>query len=270
MGFLVGCFESFGNIMYVAVAVVPMGQCITYIVDGPVEYEPLYWLAIYCASLTILIFGGKHFFTFTTTLGVITLLLIVLYILGTIPFMDFNVNVTQQSDMETRGIFRDGFKGFLFLLPISSWFYVGIDAIPLICSDAIKVQWVCLSCVVCLCCLLVVMILLIYGGCSIGCYYVFCSKFSFMARSVGYLIVSFMLSHHISSSSVLSSQAQITVPRAIVACMSTIFVFSFVILFATSSQVCVVFVIDCYKTVICFNHLVVLWFGEVVGIGTQC
>ncbi len=69
------------------------------------------------------------------------MLLVVLYLLGTIPQMSFEPWVAHQEEYRTgRELFPDGIKGFVALLPVSSWFYVGIDLMPLVCSDAIKVS----------------------------------------------------------------------------------------------------------------------------------
>lgn len=127
-----GAVESFANIMYVAIAIVAIGEAISFTFNSASTYEPIYWLVIYLLSLALLIFGDQSFFMWTTSLGIISLVLVVLYLLASSSTMDFDHFIIKEEYNEK--VYVD-LKTFVSLLPISSWFFVGIDTLPLACSD---------------------------------------------------------------------------------------------------------------------------------------
>ena len=123
--------------MYVAIAIVAIGEAISFTFNSSSNYEPVYWLIIYLLSLALLIFGDQTFFMWTTSLGIISMALVVLYLAASSSTMDFDKYVSDQSDSSK--VFVD-MKTFVSLLPISSWFFVGIDTLPLSCGDTKNVR----------------------------------------------------------------------------------------------------------------------------------
>lgn len=134
---MIGAMESFADIMYVAIAIVAIGQSITFTFNGDSRWEPIYWLFIYLLSLALLIFGDRSFFTWTTGLGLISMVLVILYLVASSDTMDFELFVEKE---QTDDRIYTGMLNFVALLPVSSWFFVGLDTLPLTCGDTKNVS----------------------------------------------------------------------------------------------------------------------------------
>lgn len=131
--------------MYVAIAIVAIGEAISFTFNSDSSYEPVYWLIIYLLSLALLIFGDQSVFLWTTTLGIISMVLVVLYLVASSNTMDFHHFIIEEE--YNRKVFID-MKTFVSLLPISSWFFVGIDTLPLACSDTKMVLFFLISSII--------------------------------------------------------------------------------------------------------------------------
>lgn len=82
--------------------------------------EPLYWLATYLISVAICIHGGRIFWYVNRILAVISVLVIVIYIFSSLPFVNF------ERKSEVRW-FVGGSDSFLKNLPHLVWFFIGIE-----------------------------------------------------------------------------------------------------------------------------------------------
>jgi hypothetical protein len=129
IGYLVGCCESAEYILYVASSIIPLGKLISYIFDIDSNYEPFYWVFFYLATLSIQILGGNFFWKFNFFITFVTCLFIALFLLLAPIHANFELNAKPYG--------RNNFDVQLFLeyLPLASWFFVGIEALPLACSE---------------------------------------------------------------------------------------------------------------------------------------
>ena len=130
IGFMVGCFEAIQNILYVSAAVIPIGMMITYIFDGPSSIEPLYWFLFHVVALCFHVYGGNVFWVTNAVLGVVTLLLIIVYILGTSKQMDFYEYVTEDPISRSQPHSRIMLlSDTLSVLPLTTWMFAGVEMI---------------------------------------------------------------------------------------------------------------------------------------------
>jgi amino acid transporter len=136
-GYLVGCCEAIQNIVYVSVSVIPFAQVCTLAFQVPVDYEPIYWVFFFVTAIYINNRGGKFFWRFSTIIGIVSFLLIIVYILGTIPQMDFEKHSQQRDYPKDGGKFVNN---MMQALPVASWFYIGVESIPLACIDCASVS----------------------------------------------------------------------------------------------------------------------------------
>lgn len=135
-GYLVGCCEAAEYILYVASAVVEIGRLLTVITELSPSFEPLYWISFYAISLVIQMKGGRTFWRFNAVIAIITLLLIVMYCLASLPNVNFAKFAISEKDHEpgTRHLSRM-FEEIFHFFPLVSWFYVGVESMTLSCDD---------------------------------------------------------------------------------------------------------------------------------------
>ena len=132
-GYLIGCCETMENIAYVISAVIPLADMLTTVFETSSSFKPLYWMLFLCTSLFINIVGGKSFWFATRVLGIVSLLLIVLYIAFTAQYADYD-----RYSAVSRSFSFDG-NSFMRYYPWASWFFIGVEVLPLLCVDCSKV-----------------------------------------------------------------------------------------------------------------------------------
>eukprot|EP01033_Poteriospumella_lacustris_P024782 gene24782-gene21542 len=89
-GYFVGCCETLQNIAYVATAVITSSKMISTVFHTSANYEPIYWTFFFITSIAINIIGGNVFWKFSRYIGIISLLIILLYIVAAAQFSDFS------------------------------------------------------------------------------------------------------------------------------------------------------------------------------------
>ncbi len=129
-GYIVGCCEALQNIAYVTASVIPFGQMLTHALGTPVEYEPLWWAFFYLTAIGINVMGGRVFWNFNRVIGVISLLFLLIYILGTAKFCDFN----KFSESNVAAYEFNG-TSFVSVYPVIAFFFIGVEGLPLVCVD---------------------------------------------------------------------------------------------------------------------------------------
>jgi amino acid transporter len=146
-GFLIGCCEAIEYIYYVASSAIVLAKMIVSITHSPDIMTPVYSLLFYISALLIHIYGGIWFWRTSTVLGVVSLLIIVIYCFGSLPWVDFLANAPASSTTgyttttSTNGgnsasasdaaWFIGGFSSFLSVMPLACWFYVGVESLNL-------------------------------------------------------------------------------------------------------------------------------------------
>lgn len=136
-GFVVGYCEAVLNIMYVASSVIPFGQMLTIVTALPSSYEPLYWLFFFATSLYIHAQRGRLFWGVNAAIAIISIIILVLYVLSTLQYVDINqYALPYKREVSTGNQVMAAFAG----LPVSSWFYVGVEMLPLAAFESNRVS----------------------------------------------------------------------------------------------------------------------------------
>ena len=99
--------------------------------DG--SYSPLVSLLFYVTSCCIQIYGGNVYRIWMWLLAIASLLILVIYILGSLKFT--NVDSYAMNLGADRGYFVGGMTSFLNILPLPYWFFVGIESLAFACGD---------------------------------------------------------------------------------------------------------------------------------------
>ncbi|KAG7382154.1 hypothetical protein PHYPSEUDO_005180 [Phytophthora pseudosyringae] len=130
--FMIGCCEALEYIAYVSTSTIAFVDLVVDSSPGLKPYRPVLWGLFYLSALVFHIKGGRAFWLFNLGLGVVSLLIVVLYCLGSLPFVSFS-HYAVDPELE----FADGFSGFMKALPLAAWFFVGVEALPMA-SDQIE------------------------------------------------------------------------------------------------------------------------------------
>ncbi|POM80578.1 Hypothetical protein PHPALM_1563 [Phytophthora palmivora] len=130
--FMIGCCEALEYTAYVSTSTIAFVDLVVDAIPEVKSYRPLLWGLFYLSALMFHLKGGRAFWVFNLVLGVVSLLIVVLYCIGSLPFVSFE-KYAVDSDLE----FVDKFPGFMKALPLAAWFFVGVEALPMA-SDQIE------------------------------------------------------------------------------------------------------------------------------------
>lgn len=131
MGFIIGCCEVLQNILRASCFMFCFAMHCCVALDLPMEYEPCFWLVFLALTLPLNIIGGKVFWRCAGVLSVISVLIIILYLVSTAHFADFEkevLDVREKYDSPAIEI-------LLMCFPYSTWFFVGMEMVPVMSSD---------------------------------------------------------------------------------------------------------------------------------------
>mmetsp|Transcript_15041 Transcript_15041/g.13588 ORF Transcript_15041/g.13588 Transcript_15041/m.13588 type:complete len:661 (+) Transcript_15041:84-2066(+) len=135
-GFLVGCFEAFEYVIYVATSAVSLGTMICELLGLSVTYQPLIWFLFYVSALSIQIIGGRAFWYCNNTMAIVSLLILLIYCFGSCQYINYDKYtpyiITDDTINSTtdKGMFVGGMYEFMKIFPLAAWFYVGVESIP--------------------------------------------------------------------------------------------------------------------------------------------
>ena len=121
--------EVVQNIMYVAEVVMALGKMVTFAVGSPQSHEPVVWFLFYIFACTINLTGGNVFLKTNVVLGVVSLGFILMYIFISIRFGDFNKYALEEPPTSS-GHEHSSEEEFLRHMPLTAWFYIGIEILP--------------------------------------------------------------------------------------------------------------------------------------------
>lgn len=120
IGYLTGALEAIGLIWYTASGTLFFGEMMTEVFGSDRSMEPFYWILMYGSSVIICTHGGVAFWRLNLVLAVVSTLIIVMYILGSLPFVNFSKNSHPRW-------FVGGMDSFLEHISSVLWFYIGIE-----------------------------------------------------------------------------------------------------------------------------------------------
>ncbi|TMW58180.1 hypothetical protein Poli38472_011768 [Pythium oligandrum] len=130
-GFIIGCCEALEYIAYVATTTLVLADMIVSSVPSLEGYEPLIWALFYITALWFHIRGGQVFWRFNLFIGAVSLLIVVIYSLGSLSFVNFSAYTAHDPSL----YFVGGFTNFMKMFPLAGWFFVGVEALSLASDD---------------------------------------------------------------------------------------------------------------------------------------
>lgn len=122
--FMIGCCEALEYIAYVSDSVLMIGKMIPSADPKLSPLQPLIWALFYATALYIHIKGERIFWRANMVLGVVGIGVLLLYCFCCLPYVDFNANANVPAMR-----FVGGFSGFMKVLPLAAWFFVGVEAL---------------------------------------------------------------------------------------------------------------------------------------------
>ena len=134
LGFMVGCCEAVEYILYTSSSALSLAFMIQSAAGTDPSTVPVYAFIFYVISLVVSILGGRIFWNISMFLGVISLLLLLMYNFGSLPFIDSAANLpspgtTGADPAAAPAMFIGGFTAFLTQLPLAGWWYVGVECL---------------------------------------------------------------------------------------------------------------------------------------------
>ena len=123
-GFFVAAAEIIEYMAYSSTAMLSLCTLIVYINPGATIYQPIFWFVGYLLCLSVHIYGSTLFWRVNLFVGILSLTITVLWILGSIAFLDFSA-----SNIPPDTLYMGGVPGVMKALPSATWLYVGIEAL---------------------------------------------------------------------------------------------------------------------------------------------
>jgi ethanolamine permease len=138
IGFLVGCFEVFSNLVSTAGGAIPIAVKITYITGWSQSYEPLYLLALYLFMIGWELIGRKYYFSFLKCLAIVILSLVIIFLVTSAQYVDTEQYLSTSEVSSTYA--KGGIIDLLSIMPYTGFYYFGLDIIPLVCDEVKNVR----------------------------------------------------------------------------------------------------------------------------------
>ncbi|GLE11661.1 hypothetical protein PINS_up024210 [Pythium insidiosum] len=133
-GYIIGCAEACEYIAYVSSAVMSLAKMIVESIPALKGAEPFLWYLIYAHALLFHYRGDAWFWRWNKLIGCTSLLVVLLYTLGSLPHVDF----ADHADTDPNFRFVDGVFGFVRALPSACWFFVGVEAVTMASDEVLS------------------------------------------------------------------------------------------------------------------------------------
>ena len=174
---MVGCLEILEYILYTADTCLSLGTLVVQITNMNPKYSPAVWLAFYVSAVTVYSIGGKFFWRVSNILAFLSITILLVYCFGCLKFVDFkyaeyvsytvlvhndtaaminsksSISLTESmqsksyNNLELLDItnlshfwFHGGFIQFMRMLPLTGWFYIGIESLNFASNDVSNVS----------------------------------------------------------------------------------------------------------------------------------
>lgn len=132
-GFLVGCSGALESIFYLGMYILKIGQFFLIQFDLSEEHQPIIWCLTYIILIGLHVCIAKYFWNVMFYLGLFLLILILIYLFGSMPSLNFEVYALPPT---STGFSEDSHLFFL-IFRASVLFYLGFDMLTLT-SNEIK------------------------------------------------------------------------------------------------------------------------------------
>lgn len=133
-GFTTGVAETIEYVITPAVIVVGIGSYMGSIFNDLFDIsisQPIWWAIFYVVFVGLNFVGVEASFKFTVLITLISLAILAVFFVGSIPKFDFSQYATGD-----QGWFNEGFKGVFYALPFAIWFYLAIEELPLAAEES--------------------------------------------------------------------------------------------------------------------------------------
>jgi amino acid transporter len=134
IGFLVGFFELLQYTVYSAAAIFHISLLICENSNISLWFQPLLWIVFHAVCLATSVRGGRFMWNLNVFVALICIILVFIYFLGSLPFVDFmkNASLHRHYDASNSGNwFIGGMFIFIRILPTTSFAYKGIETLSL-------------------------------------------------------------------------------------------------------------------------------------------
>jgi ethanolamine permease len=135
----VGCFDAYQSMFNAFYSNIALSVMIMTISETDKKWLPVWWLLVYISYMIIHIVGGPWMWRLLKFMSVGSLGLLLIYILGSIKYADFDeyAHITYPAGLTGNDLyFRGGIRMFLKIYPITCWFFLGTESINLASHDA--------------------------------------------------------------------------------------------------------------------------------------
>jgi ethanolamine permease len=135
LGFYVGFMEITANISNVGGMMIGIGEAFTLAGELSFYYEPLFWILPILLCYGITFSTRKVFWTATSFLSISGIIILLIYIFGSISFINTQ-EYFQHKDIVATGLPTTQAKKFFSYLSFPTYFYVGIELLPVVSHEA--------------------------------------------------------------------------------------------------------------------------------------
>jgi ethanolamine permease len=124
-GYIVGCCGVMESSFSFCTSVLKVGQFVTIVFELSDQYEPLWWYLTFLVVILCHVIGAKWFWQWIGVLSVSCLLLVFMFLLGSMPELDFEKYAGHNSQ------FRSDPKMFFTVYRLAVLFFVGFDMLTM-------------------------------------------------------------------------------------------------------------------------------------------
>ncbi len=128
IGYLVGMCDLLQTVLFSATMVYSVSRSLTVATTGDFEspYQPLWWVALYVIIILIALPGGRWFWNSIAAFTVLSIILMLMYCLGTLQYTDYSYWATKEFSA-----FAGSSHDFMNNMIVPTICYVGVDMITL-------------------------------------------------------------------------------------------------------------------------------------------
>jgi ethanolamine permease len=143
--YMVGCCEITAAIMFFSITSLTLGKIVTGMNPQNWDYtmEPIVWVVYITLTSLMFVYGGKYVYIVQKVLCGMSLVIFVMFCLGSLKFVDFHENASFHTDSGSlyephspKKWFVEGISGFLYALPMALWFFQAIPTVAVTADDS--------------------------------------------------------------------------------------------------------------------------------------
>jgi ethanolamine permease len=135
LGFMIGCCECVEYILYVSITFLSLADMFISMAPSMEPYRLLLSFGICAASVAVYLAGEEMVRGLNIFLAISSFLTLIMFCLGSLPYVDFHKNVVLNSRTISSsagtddGMFIGGVGTFLSILYLPTWFFVGVESL---------------------------------------------------------------------------------------------------------------------------------------------